>query len=242
MPVRSANCSPARIEITPPRAYSGTINLYVGYTTDGTVKAGDAANDVNLSQLACYEVTVNLSVGHVHTPDTAWSSDADGHWHTCSGCADKLDYETHAPKTVNAKAATCTEDGYTGDTVCSVCGYKISRGESVPATGHDWGEWAVSEPATCTDDGVEKRTCTICGSAEERTLPALGHDFQDGACARCGEKDPDYVAPAGTDEPQKPESERTEVPDAGDASLPALAAAVAGSLLCLVAVPRLCRR
>lgn len=316
----SVLCEIRNMEEVPSGLYSGTINLYVGYTTDGTVKAGDAANDVNLSQLACYEVTVNLSVGHVHIPDAAWSSDADGHWHACSGCADKLDYETHAPKTVNAKAATCTEDGYTGDTACSVCGYKISQGESVPATGHDWGEWAVSEPATCTDDGVEKRSCATCGVTEERTLPALGHDwgkpewswsedgakfvatfacahdaahtreltaepapsvkaeptctedgvrvytatveldgakytatseqaipslghdFQDGVCTRCGEKDPDYVAPAETDEPQKPESERTEVPDAGDASLPALAAAVAGSLLCLVAAPRLRRR
>lgn len=185
---------------------------------------------------------MNLSVGHVHTPDAAWSSDADGHWHACSGCADKLDYETHAPKTVNAKAAACSEDGYTGDTACSVCGYKISRGESVLATGHDWGEWAVSEPATCTDDGMEERSCATCGVTEERTLPALGHDFQDGVCTRCDEKDPDYVAPAGTDEPQKPESESDELPDAGDASLPALAAAVAGSLLCLVAAPRLRRR
>lgn len=238
----SVLCEIHNMEEVPSGLYSGTINLYIGYTTDGTVKAGDAANDVDLSQLNRYEVEVNLSVGHVHSPGTEWSSDADGHWHVCSGCADKLDHEAHTPKTVNAKAATCSEDGYTGDTACSVCGYKISQGESVPATGHDWGEWAVSEPATCTDDGVEKRTCTICGSAEERTLPALGHDFQDGVCTRCDEKDPDYIAPAETDEPQKPESERTEVPDAGDASLPALAAAVAGSLLCLVAVPRLRRR
>ena len=197
---------------------------------------------MNLSQLDRYEVKVNLSVGHVHSPAAAWLSDAGGHWHACSGCADKLDYEPHASKTVNAKAATCTEGGYTGDTVCSVCRYKISRGESVPAAGHDWGEWAVSEPATCTDDGVEKRACAICGSAEERTPPALGHDFQDGVCTRCGEKDPDYVAPAGTDEPQKPEPESDELPNAGDASLPASAAAVAGSLLCLVAAPRLRRR
>lgn len=316
----SVLCEIHNMEKVPSGQYSGTICLYVGYTTDGTVKAGDAANDVNLSQLDRYEVEVNLSVGHVHSPAAAWLSDAGGHWHACSGCADKLDYESHAPKTVNAKAATCTEDGYTGDTVCSVCGYKISRGESVPALGHDWGEWTVSEPATCTDDGMEERSCATCGVTEERTLPALGHDwgkpewswsedgakfvatfacahdaahareltaeptssvraepacteagvriytatveldgakytatseqaipalghdFQDGVCTRCGEKDPDYVAPAGTDETQKPEPESDELPNAGDASLPALAAAVAGSLLCLVAAPRLRRR
>ena len=27
---------------------------------------------------------------------------------------------------------------------------------------------------------------------------ALGHEFSEGKCTRCGEKDPDYVAPAPT--------------------------------------------
>lgn len=355
-------CEIANMNKVPSGSYSGTIFLYVGYTTDGNVKAGDAANDVDLSQLARYEVTVNLSVGHVHSPDAAWSNDADGHWHACSGCADKLDYEVHTPKTVNAKAATCTEDGYTGDTVCSVCGYEISQGESVPATAHAWGVWAVSEPATCTESGMEERFCATCDATEgralpalghsftsyvpngdatctadgtetascdngcgaedtrveegsalghdwgvpawawsedgakfvatftcardaahtreltaepaasvkveptcteagvrvysatveldgvaytatsEQAIPALGHDFADGVCTRCGEKDPDYAAPAEPDEPQGSESERGGLPKTGDASVPAVIAAGVGSLLCLVAVPRLRRR
>ena len=39
---------------------------------------------------------------------------------------------------VNAKAATCTEDGYTGDIYCSDCGEKIGTGEVIPALGHDF--------------------------------------------------------------------------------------------------------
>ena len=35
-------------------------------------------------------------------------------------------------ETVNAKAATCTEDGYTGDVVCKVCGKIITKGEVIP--------------------------------------------------------------------------------------------------------------
>lgn len=316
-------CEIANMNKVPSGSYSGTISLYVGYTTDGSVKAGDAANDVDLSQLARYEVTVNLSVGHVHSPDAAWSNDADGHWHACSGCTDKLDYEVHTPKTVNAKAATCTEDGYTGDTVCSVCGYEISQGEAVPATGHsftsyvsngdaactadgtetascdngcgaedtrveegsalghDWGvpAWAWSEDGakfvatfTCARDAAHTReltaepaasvkvepTCTEAGvrvysatveldgvaytATSEQAIPALGHDFADGVCTRCGEKDPDYAAPAEPDEPQGSESERGGLPKTGDASVPAVIAAGVGSLLCLVAVPRLRRR
>lgn len=316
-------CEIANMNKVPSGSYSGTIYLYVGYTTDGNVKAGDVANDVDLSQLARYEVTVNLSAEHVHSPDVAWSSDADGHWHACSGCADKLDYEVHTPKTVNAKAATCTEDGYTGDTVCSVCGYEISQGESVPATGHsftsyvsngdaactadgtetascdngcgaedtrveegsalghDWGvpAWAWSEDGakfvatfTCARDAAHTReltaepaasvkvepTCTEAGvrvysatveldgvaytATSEQAIPALGHDFADGVCTRCGEKDPDYAAPAEPDEPQGSESERGGLPKTGDASVPAVIAAGVGSLLCLVTVPRLRRR
>ncbi len=316
-------CEIANMEKVPSGSYSGTISLYVGYTTDGNVKAGDVANDVDLSQLARYEVTVSLSAEHVHSPGAAWSSVADGHWHACSGCADKLDYEVHTPKTVNAKAATCTEDGYTGDTVCSVCGYEISQGEAVPATGHSFTSYVPNGDATCTADGTEtascdngcgaedtrveegsalghdwgvpawawsedgtkfvatftcardaahtceltaepaasvkvEPTCTEAGvrvysatveldgvaytATSEQAIPVLGHDFADGVCTRCGEKDPDYAAPAEPDEPQGSESERGGLPKTGDASAPAVIAAVAGSLLCLVAVPRLRRR
>lgn len=316
-------CEIANMNKVPSGSYSGTISLYVGYTTDGNVKAGDVANDVDLSRLARYEVTVNLSAEHVHSPGAAWSSNADGHWHACSGCDDKLDYEVHTPKTVNAKAATCTEDGYTGDTVCSVCGYEISQGEAVPATGHSFTSYVPNGDATCTADGTEtascdngcgaedtrveegsalghdwgvpawawsedgtkfvatftcardaahtreltaepaasvkvEPTCTEAGvrvysatveldgvaytATSEQAIPALGHDFADGVCARCGEKDPDYAAPAEPDEPQGSESERGGLPKTGDASAPAVIAAGVGSLLCLVAVPRLRRR
>lgn len=54
-------------------------------------------------------------------------------------------------KVVNAKPATCTEDGYTGDTVCAVCGKVLAKGE---------------------------------------VIKALGHDYKDGTCTRCGDKQP----------------------------------------------------
>ena len=55
-------------------------------------------------------------------------------------------------KVVNAKPATCTEDGYTGDTVCAACGKVLAKGE---------------------------------------VIKALGHDYKDGTCTRCGDKQPD---------------------------------------------------
>lgn len=39
----------------------------------------------------------------------------------------------HKTELRNAKEATCTEDGYTGDEVCTVCGETLQRGEVIPA-------------------------------------------------------------------------------------------------------------
>lgn len=40
---------------------------------------------------------------------------------------------------------------------------------------HTWGEWTVTTPATYDEAGVETRTCSVCGEAETREIPALGH-------------------------------------------------------------------
>ena len=41
---------------------------------------------------------------------------------------------------------------------------------------HQWGEWEVVTPATCTEAGEEKRECAICGEVETRVIAATGHD------------------------------------------------------------------
>lgn len=77
----------------------------------------------------------------------------------------------------NAKDATCTEDGYTGDTYCNDCGERISRGSVIPATGHTMGEWTVTNPVTCTENGMETRKCQNCDYEETRTVEATGHNY-----------------------------------------------------------------
>ena len=47
---------------------------------------------------------------------------------------------------------TCTEDGYTGDEVCTVCGETIKEGEVIPATGHHF------KGNTCPDCGETRST------------------------------------------------------------------------------------
>jgi len=58
--------------------------------------------------------------------------------YTCCICADSYvsDYVPalgHTTELVNVKESTCTEDGYTGDEVCTVCGETVKTGEVVPA-------------------------------------------------------------------------------------------------------------
>lgn len=66
-------------------------------------------------------------------------------------------------ETVNQKAATCTEDGYTGDTFCNDCQSTIARGEVIPATGHQNTIVQNKQDATCTVNGYTGDTyCTDC--------------------------------------------------------------------------------
>ena len=62
----------------------------------------------------------------------------------------------HDTQLVGAKPATCTEDGYTGDEVCTVCGETVKKGEVIPATGHHY------------EDGK----CTVCGETDPNYKPA----------------------------------------------------------------------
>ena len=41
---------------------------------------------------------------------------------------------------------------------------------------HEWSAWKVTTAATCTEKGVETRTCD-CGETETRDIAALGHDW-----------------------------------------------------------------
>ena len=84
---------------------------------------------------------------------------------------------------------TCTKDGEKfGE--CSRCGMK--KTEKIPALGHDWGDWTVTTPATCTTEGVETRICNRDPShVETRTIPTTGHNWVDNGngthtCTNCG--------------------------------------------------------
>ena len=86
----------------------------------------------------------------------------------------------HKTQLVGAKAATCTEDGYTGDEVCTVCGETVKKGEVIPALGHKT-QLVGAKAATCTEDGYTgDEVCTVCQEIVKKgeVIPALGHKTQ----------------------------------------------------------------
>ena len=66
---------------------------------------------------------------------------------------------------------TCTEKGYT-EYKCKRCTYSYIDNET-EALGHTFGEWSVVTPATTTSEGLERRTCSVCGATEDRTIAKL---------------------------------------------------------------------
>ena len=78
---------------------------------------------------------------------------------------------------INKKDATCTLDGYTGDTVCAICGHVNIEGSPIPAKGHT----EVIDPAvepTCTEPGkTEGKHCSVCHEiiVAQEEIPAKGH-------------------------------------------------------------------
>ena len=91
--------------------------------------------------------------------------------------------ELHDLTKVEAKEATCKEDGTIEHYLCAMCqgrfdaqGNALTEDATIAAAGHSFGQWETSVSPTCTEDGVEKRTCS-CGHYELRGMNAWGHDY-----------------------------------------------------------------
>ena len=82
----------------------------------------------------------------------------------------------------DAKDATCTAPGYTGDTYCTVCNEMVKKGEVIHAKGHT----EVIDPAvepTCTAPGKTAGAhCSVCGTVikAQEEIPAKGHRWNEG--------------------------------------------------------------
>lgn len=81
--------------------------------------------------------------------------------------------------------ASCVHNGVQQYT-CSLCGDSYS--ETIPATGHSYGEWSVDTEASCTQTGTEKKICSTCGETTSQEVPATGHSYSAKQLgAQCGD-------------------------------------------------------
>lgn len=116
-------------------------------------------------------------------------------------------------ETINYKAATCIEKGYSGDIVCKECGAVVTKGIPLVQNLLNHGnnrELRNAKDATCTENGYTGDTyCNDCGWLVflGKNIEAPGHDYKDVAevpatcvaegtaatqqCKRC-----DYIVPA----------------------------------------------
>ena len=102
---------------------------------------------------------------------------------TCSNCqttkVEVLTKVDHTRSTVPGKDATCTEDGLTDGSVCSVCGTVLVEQKTISAKGHSWNSGVVTTEPTFLEDGEITYTCTVCGETKTDVVPKLTNVFSD---------------------------------------------------------------
>ena len=85
---------------------------------------------------------------------------------------------------------TCTQAGYSGDVYCTECQMKVSDGETIKATGHQWNqEYTIDKEATCKEAGSKSVHCSKCDEIKEgsiEVIPASGQHA--GGIATCSKK------------------------------------------------------
>ena len=139
-----------------------------------------------------------------------------GEWHTalaktcttdgkeervCSKCSEKeertIPATGHTPKKEEGVAATCTNNGHEGNTVCEVCGETLKEGKVIPKLGHDWSnengkctrcgeshehsfsEGTIIKELTCTQDEEIDYKCSKCGYIKKEITKATGHEWRE---------------------------------------------------------------
>lgn len=130
----------------------------------------------NCKEGKAYEKAHSFGPGNMYLKSEATCISNAVYYTNCTSCYYKgtdtyvyqwgqLDPKNHdgGEEVKNAKAATCTEKGYTGDTYCKGCGVKLSDGTEIPATGHDLKHTDAKRATSFVAGNTEYWHCEDCG-------------------------------------------------------------------------------
>ena len=139
---------------------------------------------------------------HVHSYSKTYSKNETAHWFECH-CGDRSNSENHS--WTEWKIITFATETQTGsmERSCKVCEYKetaiipvlshvhsyqnvwnknqtshwkqCSCGDKINLVSHTYGSWTVVKAATCTNEGSQKRICSVCSYEEIKPIPATGY-------------------------------------------------------------------
>lgn len=170
-------------------------------TACGTLFADEAGLTETTKETVTIAATGHQLTNHPRVEKTCTTDGTKEYW-TCNTChkvfsdeggtkettvekmkipkAHVLYAEDWEPDPSASNPATCTTAG-TISAKCRVCGDKMTQESSQPL-GHKFGEWEVVKPATATEAGEKKRTCTRegCNHTETEPIPSKNNSAEGG--------------------------------------------------------------
>ncbi len=170
------------------------------YQNMAGIRGGDGALQNFLrtgGSITADSAELNSSPGFASSGATYWLRlEKEGDSYTCLRSSNGEDFtEMFSYADTGIEAEKLVIDAYTGMTA----GYKFTLKRLAfedngsipepPVHEHSFGEWTLTTPATCTEPGLETRSCSGCDETETRDLAALGHDYKEEVTApTCTEK------------------------------------------------------
>ncbi len=193
--VYNNHCDYCQVLLTGATHFYGDPDTVNGHKFEGAVKDnGDKTHSYKCTVEGCTEYGNPGSCTYTVTEDVASTCKTAGHTtYKCTTCGNgysdfkALDFNNHTGEGTEIKAgyaATCSSDGYTGDTYCLGCKVKIADGETIPADKTKYPHDAMTDYAakapTCQEEGHKAyRYCWTCGTyeIEKVTLAKKDHKF-----------------------------------------------------------------
>ena len=140
------------------------------------------ADCTNLETIYVYNNECDLEFSSIPSTATIYCAEgstaqayaeSNGNLYTLLSCTGN-----HTEVALKGYDATCENSGLTDGKKCSVCGEILLEQETIPATGHSFGEWVVSKEPTFYKDGVKTKSCSVCGDSESERIPMLSESHE----------------------------------------------------------------